>query len=138
MFDCKQYYRLPFGIHMFYCKHYYRVPFGIHTSHRLSRNMKLRLYNLCVCSTLTHSCEAWNLTKAVSRILNGFNSRCLHMITGEVYRDTAISPAYNLLLPVRQRRLRYLGHLYEALLISVSRVLYWSGRPPFRSLRPPL
>ena len=48
--------------------------------HRLSRNMKLRLYNLCVCSTLTHS---WNLTKAVSRILNGFNSRCLHVITGE-------------------------------------------------------
>ena len=78
--------------------------------HRLSRNMKLRLYNLCVCSTLTHSCEAWNLTKAVSRILNGFNSRCLHVITGEEYRDTAISPAYNLLLAVRQRRLRYLGH----------------------------
>ena len=61
--------------------------------------------------TLTHSCEAWNLTKAVSRILNGFNSRCLHVITGEEYRDTAISPAYNLLLAVRQRRLRYLGHL---------------------------
>ena len=33
------------------------------------------------------------------------------MITGEEYRDTAISPAYNLLLAVRQRRLRYLGHL---------------------------
>ena len=41
------------------------------TDHRLSRNLKLRLYNLFVCSTLTHSCEAWNLTKAVSRILNG-------------------------------------------------------------------
>ena len=27
---------------------------------------------------------------------------------------------------------------YEALLVSESRVLYWSGRPPFRSLRPPL
>ena len=79
--------------------------------HRLSRNMKLRLYNMCVCSTLTHSCEAWNLTKAVSQILNGFNSRCIHVITGEEYRDTAISPAYNLLLAVRQRRLRYLGHL---------------------------
>ena len=47
----------------------------------------------------------------MSRILNGFNSRCLHVITGEEYRDTAISPAYNLLLAVRQRRLRYLGHL---------------------------
>ena len=80
------------------------------TDHRLSRNLKLRLYNLCVCSTLTH-CEAWNLTKAVSRILNGFNSRCLHVITGEEYRVTAVSPAYNLLLSVRQRRLRYLGHL---------------------------
>ena len=68
-------------------------------------------FNLCVCSTLTHSCEAWNLTKAVSRILNGFNSRCLHVITGEEYRVTAVSPAYNMLLSVRQRRLRYLGHL---------------------------
>ena len=78
--------------------------------HRLSRNMKLRLYNLCVCSTLTHSCEAWNLAKVVSRILNGFNSRCLHVITGEEYGDTVISPAYNLLLAGRQRRLCYLGY----------------------------
>ena len=88
--------------------------------HRLSRNMKLRLYNLCVCSTLTHSCEAWNLTKAVSRILNGFNSRCLHVITGEEYHDTAIYPAY-LLLAVRQRRLRYLGHLLHLPCDSVVR-----------------
>ena len=36
--------------------------------HRLSRNIKLRLYNIWVCSTLTHSCRAWNLTKVVSRI----------------------------------------------------------------------
>ena len=57
----------------------------IWTDHRLSRNLKLRLYILCVCSTVTHSCEAWSLTKAVSRILNGFNSRCLHAITGEEY-----------------------------------------------------
>ena len=55
-------------------------------------------------------CET-SITKGVSRILNGFNSRCLHVITGEEYRVTAVSPAYNLLLYVRQRRLRYLGHL---------------------------
>ena len=91
------------------------------TDHRLSRSLKLRLYNLCVCSTLTHSCEAWNLTKAVSRILNGFNNRCLHVITGEEYRVTAISPAYNLLLSVRQRRLRYLGRLLRLPLDSVVR-----------------
>ena len=81
------------------------------TDHRLSRNLKLRLYNLCVCSTLTHSCEKGNLTKTVSRILNGFNSRRLHIITGEEYHVTAVSPANNLLLSVRQRRLHYLGHL---------------------------
>ena len=50
------------------------------TDHRLSRNMKLRLYKLCMCS------EAWNLTKVVSRILNGFNCRCLYVMTGEEYR----------------------------------------------------
>ena len=66
--------------------------------HHRSRNMKLRLYNMCLCSKLTHSCEAWNLTNAVSRILNGFNSRCLHVITREGYREpvagrtTATSP----------------------------------------------
>ena len=63
----------------------------------------------------------WSLTKAVSRILNGFNSRCLHTITGEEYRVTAISPAYNLLLSVRQRRLRYLGHLLRLPYDSVVR-----------------
>ena len=60
------------------------------TDHRLSRNMNLRLYNVCVCSTLTYSCEAWNLTKAVSRILNRFNSRCLHVITGEELLSTVL------------------------------------------------
>ena len=83
-----------------------KVTFGLGPN-----NHMFRCDILCVCSTVTHSCEEWSLTKAVSRILKGFNSRCLHAITGEEYRVTAISPAYNLLLSVRQRRLRYLGHL---------------------------
>ena len=39
------------------------------------------------------------------------------------------------------RRAKWASHVadgYEALLISESQVLFWSGRPPFRSLRPPL
>ena len=56
--------------------------------HRLSRNMKVRLYNLCICSTLTDACEAWNLTQL-----------------------PRVSTFLHLLLVVRQRRLRYLGHL---------------------------
>ena len=85
--------------------------FHLWMDHSLSLNMKLRLYKLCICSTLTHSCEGRNLTKAVSRNLKGFTSRCLHVITEKEYHDTALSPAYNLLFAVRQRSLRYLGHL---------------------------
>ena len=74
--------------------------------HRLSRATKLRLYRLSVCSSLTHCCEAWILTRTVTCMVNGFNSRCLHDITGEEYRVTATEPAYNLLLAVR-----CLGHV---------------------------
>ena len=53
-----------------------------------------------------------NLVKrTVVRMINGFNSRCLHAITGEDYRTTATVPVYNLVLAVRKRRLRYLGHV---------------------------
>ena len=33
------------------------------------------------------------------------------LLTGEHYRETAIAPAYDLVLAVRRRRLRYLGHV---------------------------
>ena len=44
-------------------------------------------------------------------MINGFNSRCLHVITGEDYRVTATTPVYDLALAVRKRRMRYLGHV---------------------------
>ena len=84
---------------------------SIWTDHRLSRALKLRTYQLAVCSTLTHASEAWTLTEPVMRSVNGFNSRCLHIITGQDYRVTATAPEYDLLLAIRQRRLRYLGHI---------------------------
>ena len=85
--------------------------YAIWSDHRLPRTMKLRLYRLAVCSTITHASEAWAFTKRVQQIVNGFNSRCLHIITGEHWRETATRPAYNLNLAIRRRRLRYLGHL---------------------------
>ena len=75
------------------------------------RALKLRTYQLAVCSTLTHASEAWTLTEPVMRSVNGFNSRCLHIITSQDYRVTATAPEYDLLLAIRQRRLRYLGHI---------------------------
>ena len=73
--------------------------------------MKIRLYQTAVRSTLTHACEAWDLTVSVKKIINGFNSRYLHVITGKDYRDTATNPDLDLMLLIRRRRLRYLGHI---------------------------
>ena len=77
----------------------------------LSRALKLRTYQLAVCSTPTHASEAWLLTEPVMRSVSGFNSRCLHVITGQDYRVTATALEFDLLLAIRQRRLRYLGHI---------------------------
>ncbi|KAI8496686.1 hypothetical protein Bbelb_253410 [Branchiostoma belcheri] len=81
--------------------------------HSLPHSLKVRLYKSSVCSTLTctHSCEAWDLTQDVTRMINGFNSRCLQVITKKHFRDTATNPDYNLMLTIRRRRLRYLGHI---------------------------
>ena len=84
---------------------------SVWTDHRLSCAFKLSMYQLAVCSTLTHASEAWTLTEPVMRSVNGFNSRCLYIITGQDYRVTATAPEYDLLRAIRQRRLRYLGHI---------------------------
>ena len=84
---------------------------NIWADHRLSRALKLRTYQLAVCSTLTHSSVAWTLTATVMRSINGFNSRCLHVITGQDYRHTATAPVFDLVRAIRQRRLLYLGHI---------------------------
>ena len=60
------------------------------TNHRLSRNLKLRLNNLCVCSTLTHSCEAWNLPKAVA-VGKNTNSRFL-VRSVPLFRSLMLTP----------------------------------------------
>ena len=92
----------------------------IWNDHRLSVNMKIRLYRTAVCSTFTHACEAWDLTEEVTKSINGFNSRCLHIITKKEYRDTATNPDHDLVISIRQRRLRFLGHILR---MDTSRLL---------------
>ena len=94
--------------------------FHIWKDHRLPVSMKLRLYICAVCSTFTHACEAWDLTDRVLKKINGFNSRCLHVITKKSYRDTAVNPDLDLVLAIRKRRLRYAGHVLR---MSVDRLV---------------
>ena len=79
--------------------------------HRVTRNMKIRLYKSAVCSAFTHACEAWTLSEDVIKMVNGFNSRCLSHITGKHYKETATHPEFNLVASVIKRRLRFAGHI---------------------------
>ena len=77
-----------------------RAAFGslshLWTDHRLSRETKLRLYKLSVCSSLKPTAVQPDPHQ------NGdFNSRCLHVITGEDYRATATTQVHDLILAVR-------------------------------------
>ena len=84
---------------------------SIWTDYRLSRALKLMTYLHVVSSTLTHAYEAWTITEPVMRRVNGSNSRCLHVITGQDYRVTATAPEYALLHAISQRQPRYLDHI---------------------------
>ena len=74
-------------------------------------DMKLGYYESAVCSTLTHVSEAWDLHAKALTSLNGWNSRHLHVITRRSFRDEAVTPSYDLVRAIRQRRQRYLGHI---------------------------
>ena len=73
--------------------------------------MKVSYYESAVCSSLTHVCESWELHQKALKSINGWNSRHLHVITRRSFRDEAVTPTYNLLRAIRQRRHRYLGHI---------------------------
>ena len=84
---------------------------NIWQDNRLPTYLKLELYIKSVCTVFVHGSEAWTLTSAIRRSVNGFNSRCLHRITKRSYRLEATEPTFNLVRALRQRRLRWLGHI---------------------------
>ena len=73
--------------------------------------MKMRLYKTAVCSSLTHVCEAWDMTDTVLCTLNGFNSRCLNVIIKCDIQEMTANPLFDLIVTIRRRRLRFLGHI---------------------------
>ena len=52
-----------------------------------SLEVKLQLCGSVVLSVLVYGCEAWWLVESMMRSLNGWNSRCLHLMTGRSYRE---------------------------------------------------
>jgi len=108
--------------------------YNIWYDHRVPRALKINLYAASVCSTFTHGCDTWTLKPSMIRKINGFNSRCLHNITGRSYREEAVAPTYDLVRAVRQRRMRWLGHILrmpEERLVNQTICHLAAGGPPF-------
>ena len=89
--------------------------FNIWSSPALKLKVKLQLYQSAVCSIMSHGFECWNLSPAVTRKLNGWNSRCLSILTGRTVAEEAGSrnatPTFDLVSHLRVRRLQWVGHI---------------------------
>jgi hypothetical protein len=92
-----------------FCKLY-----SVWESSELHTDLKLKLYVAGIVSILSYGVEAWDMTEKLRTKLRGWNSRCLHVITGRSYRDEAVSPTYDLVASVLSRRQKWLGHLLRA------------------------
>ena len=82
----------------------------------ISLKIKLRLYEAAVCSLLTYGCETWDLDVKTLRRINGANSTMLARFTGQSIPVEArpLTTSFNLTKKIRERRLRWLGHIVRA------------------------
>ena len=79
----------------------------------VSQLLKMRIYQSNVLSTVVWGSESWLLTKTVMQKLNGWNSRCVSLITGKSAHDEASPRKQSMSLPgiIQFRRMVWLGHL---------------------------
>jgi hypothetical protein len=88
--------------------------FHVWDSKELSTDLKLRLYMAGIVSIVAYGVEAWDMTEKIKTRLRGWNSRCLHMITGRSYRDEALIPTFDLVACILSRRQKWLGHMLRS------------------------
>ena len=73
---------------------------GIWRSKPLPLQAKLRRYEGGVCSVLSYGCEVWKLTPKLMATPQGWNARCLALITAwklhaNSVRDQTVDPAFD-------------------------------------------
>jgi hypothetical protein len=88
--------------------------FSVWDSKELHTDLKLKLYITGIVSILAYGVEAWDMNEKVRTRLRGWNSRCLHTITGRSYRDEAVSPTFDLVASILSRRQKWLGHVLRS------------------------
>ena len=79
--------------------------------------------------------EAWRLTEQTQSRINGVNARCVQRITGKSASEEASrhTRTYDLVMAVRQRRFKWLGHIFrmegDSLVKLAVKVQYELGLP---------
>ena len=75
---------------------------------------KIRSFGAAVVSVLGYSSKAWLLDSALEASLRDWCAKCKVHIIGREVKDECVSPSYPLVNQVRQKRLKWLGHVLRA------------------------
>ena len=89
------------------------------TSRQLSMELKLRILNCYVMSIFTYGCEAWTLSEVLEAKIDAFEMWCFRRMGRISWKDritnnevlAKLGTERNLLKSVKQRQLRYYGHI---------------------------
>ena len=109
----------------------------------LSRKLKIRFFTAAVETILLYGCEAWTLTRALSKALDGCYTRMLRMAMNFSYKDHITNVELYGDLPkisdkIAGSRLKLAGHCYRHPELPAHKVVLWQpkhgkqgvGRPP--------
>ena len=81
------------------------------TDSSLPLPLRLKLYKVGVCSSLTYSSANWNFGFKEKAKVNGVNAKWLSLICGITIEMAAKAPIYCLVSDIRRRRMIWLGHV---------------------------
>ena len=108
----------------------------------LSRQTKIKLFRATVESVLLYGCETWTMTSALNYVIDGFYTRLLRKVLRISWRShTTNKVLYGNLRKIsnviRERRLRFAGHIYRHDDQPVHQLLFWTPKHGKRSVGGP-
>jgi hypothetical protein len=90
----------------------FRSRGAIWRNRRVPLNLKIRLYNVFVNSTLLYGCESWTITKQILSKIRGFTARCFaRMINVPFIEMSSALSRINVIDMIEKRRWKWLGHV---------------------------
>ena len=96
-----------------------RLTSRVWTNPKLAVKTKMVVYNACVVSTLMYGSEKWTTYNRQEKRLNSFHLRSIRRVLGISWQDRvsntevlSLANLPNMFTLLRQRRLRWLGHVY--------------------------